>query len=366
MTAAATLASPPPATGKAAARPPVQRKYSKSSAFYRHAKSDYIEQNARLLAEELGRNRVYTEQPLRRGCKICGTAMPEAADFSSHGVDYKLCRGCGHLNGRHEETQAFVDALYVGDGVAQYATDYLDDNFARRTSDIYRPKAEFLRDSLGDTSLKVLDVGCGSGYFVHACHQLGMQARGVDVSREMVDFGNRQIVHLGGTAALRHVQPHDFVAQVVDTDADVVSAIGVIEHLQNPHELFAAFGRSQASVLYYSVPMFSSSVLFENLFKDVYPRQLAGGHTHLFTETSLERMHLLCGVEPVAEWRFGADMLDLHRAMLSGLSANGASAALLQVFEAGFGAHIDELQACLDRAHFCSEIHCVARKRVPG
>ena len=38
--------------------------------------------------------------------------------------------------------------------------------------------------------------------------------------------------------------------EVVETDADVVSAIGVIEHLRDPHELFAAFGRSRASVLY--------------------------------------------------------------------------------------------------------------------
>jgi hypothetical protein len=148
----------------------------------------------------------------------------------------------------------------------------------------------------------------------------------------------------------------------VTSDADIVSAIRVIEHLREPHEFFKAFAGSRASYLYYSVPMFSFSVILENIFKDVFPRQLSGGHTHLFTEESVSRMNSLIGVRPVAEWRFGTDVTDLYRSVLTSLRKNQVSSQLIERLERGFTTKTDDLQAVLDRNHFCSEIHCVTAK----
>ena len=39
--------------------------------------------------------------------------------------------------------------------------------------------------------------------------------------------------------------------------------------------------------LFISVPTFSFSVFLENANQDIFPRQLSGGHTHLYTEESL-------------------------------------------------------------------------------
>jgi hypothetical protein len=74
-------------------------------------------------------------------------------------------------------------------------------------------------------------------------------------------------------------------------------------------------------------------------------------------------MHARHGVAPVAEWRFGTDMMDLYRALLVKLAANGASNALVSRFERGFGPKIDAMQAALDGNDFCSEIHCLVRKQ---
>lgn len=39
---------------------------------------------------------------------------------------------------------------------------------------------------------RVLDIGCGSGWFVHACAELGIEAIGVDVSEKKIDTARKQ------------------------------------------------------------------------------------------------------------------------------------------------------------------------------
>ena len=95
---------------------------------------------------------------------------------------------------------------------------------------------------------------------------------------------------------------------------------------------------------------------------NVFPRQLFGDHTHLFTEQSLAKLNNLIGVETLAEWRFGADIMDLYRSILVNLELNQSSKKMIDYVNEGLGAKIDELQAVIDQNHFCSDIHVVAKK----
>ena len=108
--------------------------------------------------------------------------------------------------------------------------------------------------------------------------------------------------------------------------------------------------------------MFSFSVILENIFKEVFPRQLSVDHTHLFTEDSIQKMNALIGVNSIAEWRFGTDVVDLFRHSLISLNKNNASQKLKDYLNSGLGDIKDELQAIFDKHHFCSEIHCIASK----
>ena len=108
--------------------------------------------------------------------------------------------------------------------------------------------------------------------------------------------------------------------------------------------------------------MFSFSVALENISKNVFPRQLSGGHTHLFTEQSLQKMNAIIGVQSIAEWRFGTDIMDLYRHTITNLHKNNSSQKLIDYLYKGFGEKIDEIQSIFDKNHFCSEIHCVASK----
>ncbi len=341
---------------------PIVTKYSKSSAFYLNTKREFFAENKKLLDKAEEQNRFYASQPQRTACKVCHGALPQEADFTSHGVDYKFCPSCSHLNGCFDDTQAFVEKLYIAEDGGDYAATYIDKDYEKRVADIYAPKADFLISSLPAGKYTVLDVGCGSGYLVYALHLRGMAATGIDVSKTMVDFGNGQIRRLTNAAPLAHTEEDAFFDSILKSEADIVSAIGVIEHLREPHKFFEAFQKSRSRLLFYSVPMFSFSVILENIFPDVFPRQLSAGHTHLFTEGSIGKMNGMIGVRPIAEWRFGTDMMDLHRSIRVRLQANKVSERLIEYYERGVAAKVDAMQAVLDTNHFCSEIHCVAEK----
>jgi hypothetical protein len=62
----------------------------------------------------------------------------------------------------------------------------------------------------------------------------------------------------------------------------------VLEHLQDINSLMVKFLKSKIKYLYISVPIFSLSTFIENVFNKVYPRQLSGGHTHLYIKKILQ------------------------------------------------------------------------------
>lgn len=339
------------------------RKYSKSSKFYLHTKNELFTKNDVLLEKSLTQNKLYRIQPQRVYCKLCQSRLPPNIDFTSHGIDYIFCEACSHMNGSFDDTKVFVENLYIDQDGENYAKNYFDKNFLKRTEDIYVPKVDFLLDSLPPNKYKILDIGCGSGYFVAASLMRHLESVGLDVSKTQVDFGNDQIFREFNKTPLLHVNEGSFFESIVETNADVISAIGVIEHLREPHNVFRAFRKSQAEYIFYSVPMFSLSVILENIFTGIFPRQLSGGHTHLFTEDSINKMNELLGVRSIAEWRFGTDSMDLYRHILISLQANNSSPKMIDFFTAGFDSNIDKIQKIFDKSHFCSEIHLVASKR---
>jgi SAM-dependent methyltransferase len=340
----------------------VSQKYSKSSSFYLSTKEDFFTANQELLEKSIKQNTLYASQPKRDLCKVCESPLSNSLDFHSHGVGYVFCPKCSHLNGVFKDTQEFIEKLYISDDGINYSKNYIDKDFHKRTTDIYIPKVDFLKASLPLKKYEILDVGCGSGYFVFAALLRNLIATGLDVSKTMVDFGNHQISHHSNIEPLSFENEQGFYSSIIKSSANVISAMGVIEHLREPQKFFEAFKKSKAKYLYYSVPMFSFSVISENIFSEVFPRQLSGGHTHLFTENSIKKMNELIGVKSLAEWRFGTDVMDLYRQTLIMLQKNKSSQKLIDYFHAGFGQKIDEIQSILDENHFCSEIHCIVEK----
>ena len=341
-------------------------RYGKPSGALLEHKTAFFEQNDDLLAENERIAEIYARQPRREACKNCLHPLGQK-DFTKLGIDCMICSRCGHLNGAHEDTEEFCAAIYTeGDGAA-YAKNYSESDqeaFGKRVKDIYLPKAEFLSDALRELSIPpdetpITDIGAGSGYFVAAAREAGFASvHGFEVSRTQVDLANKNLGE--GSVTLHSL---DEIEEIVDgLETPVVSLIGVLEHLRDPRALLKAVKRnSKVEYLYLSLPLFSMTVMIELLFPKIMQRHLAGGHTHLYTESSIDWICGEFGYERVSEWWFGLDLVDLHRTFAVSLQQVDASGRATDIWSDKFLAALDAMQLALDEKRMSSEVHILLR-----
>ena len=86
------------------------------------------------------------------------------------------------------------------------------------------------------TSMKILDIGCGSGRDLRILHEMGFQADGVDPCEEFINFVNSQITRYGSKVFVDYLPE---LATIHDNSYDGILCSAVLMHLPK-EELFDA------------------------------------------------------------------------------------------------------------------------------
>ena len=337
-------------------------RYGKSFRDILALKKSFFTENEARLERANEHARLYVKQPRRVACKLCNGPLPEFGSIVKSGIPYASCVLCGHLNGLHEDTDEFAFELYVSRGGTDYAKNYNAEDreqYLKRRDAIYVPKVDFLFDVLqglgvDPRSLSYSDMGAGAGYLIDALrHRGALDVRGYEPGAALVAMGNTMI----GRDYITHIDVRDVEMLTSLSDNDVLSFIGVFEHLQRLRETLAAVNQNKlASFLYICVPMFSPTVFNEVVFPKVMPRHLTGGHTHLFTRSSLAYMEKEFSLERIGAWWFGTDAMDYFRSVL--VSVPQEAAAMWQDMYLPL---VDDLQLAIDKERASSQVHLVYR-----
>jgi 2-polyprenyl-3-methyl-5-hydroxy-6-metoxy-1,4-benzoquinol methylase len=169
-------------------------------------------------------------------CTVC-SARDTTPAFEVDGWKIVRCRRCGHLyvNPRPpiEDVQRLYDEHYF-QNPAFTATDhdayfgYMDylrdrENIQRRLRDVLARVEAHVDGPPG----RLLDVGCGPGFFVEVAALAGWDAWGVDLNKHAVEWANEHV-----TDRVRHG-----TADALEFDAasfDCVTLFDVVEHLDDP------------------------------------------------------------------------------------------------------------------------------------
>ncbi len=331
-------------------------KFSKSYENIFNIKKDFYINNKTNLNSSLKINKIYKKQPLRKSCKNCGSKNIKTF-IKSFGVPYKLCLFCGHLNGAYQDTNVFAKKLYNQDGGKNYSKNYLDDYY-QRVKNIYIPKVDFLNKVI-KKKLKIIDLGCGGGHFIKALEMKKISATGYETSKDLCSLGNKK---LKKNKILLTSLNEIYQLPKKEDKANTLSLIHVLEHLVEPNRLMDSFVRSKLKYLYIAVPLFSLTTFIENSFPNIFPRQLSGGHTHLYTEKSLNYLAKKYNLKIIGEYWFGTDIPDLMRSLINSGSITNKK-IYGQQLNNKFSKFIDELQSILDKNKVCSEVHMVLEKK---
>ena len=81
--------------------------------------------------------------------------------------------------------------------ITSYWTDRAHDFGTLRAKELESPKLKLWRDELtshifdSDRSLRILDIGCGAGFFSIILSQLGHTVHGIDITPNMIDEANQ-------------------------------------------------------------------------------------------------------------------------------------------------------------------------------
>ncbi len=298
-------------------------------------------------------NNIYLQQNKRSNCKNCGKKI-SGFDFKVKKVKYKICQFCNHVNGYYNETKKFFKKIYVNKKGKNFTVGYKGNDFNKRVENIYLPKIIFLKKIIGKK--KILDLGCGAGFFQSACEKENIKCLGIEVNETLVNYSKTKL-NFNSVKLIKEDNINDFVRF---HNYDCLSLINVLEHLLNPNEIFENFIKSKAKYMFINVPLFSLRVLLENAFKSFEFKVLGSSHTHLYTKESLEYLFKKNNLKIIGEWWYGLDFLDLGSIIKKEIKFNSNKSEFY--FKKFFGNKIDKFQTVLDEEKLSSEVHYVLKK----
>jgi 2-polyprenyl-3-methyl-5-hydroxy-6-metoxy-1,4-benzoquinol methylase len=186
-------------------------------------------------------------------CILCSSTESKSV-FNENGILILECKNCGHVYSSFEQAEHY-DGYWEGENQS-YDLDWWDT--AHRS--VYR---DFIGNYLSQESGKLLDVGCGLGFFVKAVltARPKWEAVGYEISKQAVAFANNQNGLPSVYAGL--VQN----SKLPENTFDIITLWDVIEHIPKPHSLLTYLFSllKPGGILFLQTPNFPIQLFKANL-----------------------------------------------------------------------------------------------------
>ncbi|WP_350279539.1 class I SAM-dependent methyltransferase [Kribbella sp. HUAS MG21] len=170
-------------------------------------------------------------------CILCAARGPFRRRCSKDGYGIAECPSCGLVQLQPMPSPETLRALYetdsyfggVGSGYSEYESQ--ETEYVATFREDVRRIAEFV------PSGKVLEVGCGYGYFLQCALEAGYDAYGIDVAPTAVKWASERLPDRVFCGLLEEVP------QIQDQQYDVIFGSHLIEHLTEPGAFLERAGR---------------------------------------------------------------------------------------------------------------------------
>jgi 2-polyprenyl-3-methyl-5-hydroxy-6-metoxy-1,4-benzoquinol methylase len=271
-------------------------------------------------------------------CLLCGSESRKFEFSTLNGTSVYQCDEC---------TLAYVDPFPVNSADV-YSTAYFDKSLV--AYDGMRPY-RIERFGMERITLiqkyvksgKLLDVGCGVGWFLEAAKKSGFDIYGQEISKELADFTSEELGIAVFNEALDKIT-HKF---------DVITMFDLIEHVMDPKELIIQCRGllNPGGIIVAFTPNYDSlgiQVLKENSSLVCPP-----AHLTYFTKESVEKLADLTNMSLVHLETKGMDIADIH-AYYNHLGKEEAADA--------FNDYFDKLQPIVDQAGAANHMRFIYRK----
>lgn len=274
-------------------------------------------------------------------CPLCGSKIfkQELIKFNSPMV---ACDNCELRF--HTIIPADVNDIYKDPKYEIFSTAKSMDHFLYKKNRFGKERVELLEKICGPLSeKKILDVGCGNGYFLAAAKEKCNHCFGSDISIKNTEESK------ANTGLPIFLDPLD---RFPENNFDIITSFDVIEHIENIQQFMHDIDnllKKGGYVLFYTPNYDSFSV---KLLKEYSSYVVPTEHIILYNKASIEKLGKIVGWKAVYMVTRG---LDINNILAYQLYADGKQDEFLIK-------HVDELQAMVDHSFCADSIRVIYKK----
>ena len=236
-------------------------------------------------------------------CPFCESLEREVI-FSRFEMNILQCQAC--TLGYSEEFPVDTNDVYSDQDYLPIAISDYQDNAEYRKRRFGLERLSIIAQHLGreQRGARLLDVGCGTGWFLECARDAAFDVAGHELGRELAGFTSDRL----GI----EVWNQPLVEMAVDLPYDVITMFDVLEHVPNPKETLTHIYRllKPGGIALFFVPNLDS--LGFKILKGNSSLCMPVEHLFYFTETALRPVLEHVGFQTVYFATRGMDIPDLY------------------------------------------------------
>jgi 2-polyprenyl-3-methyl-5-hydroxy-6-metoxy-1,4-benzoquinol methylase len=248
------------------------------------------------LIDKVSKGDGWIENP---NCLVCRSGRREP-HWRAHGIMLFKCLDCGHQYFERMPrnlAEVYEGPAYLEQSKGSYLSnvDYRLRRFATERLEILAANKPFIAGQ------SLLDVGCGTGWFLRAAKERGYQVNGFEFSAALAQF----------TAESVGCRVYDSDLAAITSRFDIATLFDVIEHVPSPvHTLQVARGTLKpGGIVLVFCPNFDSIAIRASRAESnlVMPTR----HLSYFTKSSVQKLCALAGMKLMWFKTAGIDIGDM-------------------------------------------------------
>jgi SAM-dependent methyltransferase len=158
--------------------------------------------------------------------------------LSKEEFDIFKCQACGFVFTREYPDEKSIAGYYESDDYISHddrAKGFLNQVYLLARDIMLRRKKRIVGNEAGIKTGKILDIGCGTGYFAGTMKKAGWDVTGIEPNRKARDFGSEHF-------AFRIIGP-ERISELPSASFDCITMWHVLEHFHDPFNYAAEIKR---------------------------------------------------------------------------------------------------------------------------